>query len=391
MSSSGQNAHPVETPQSVPLDHHRMVVRRLLYGMLALALLYTLHTAKSLLMPAVMALLFSLFLGPLVTAMKRIHVPRPISSVLVICLLGGPFIWLSIELAEPAQKWIQKLPEVSATVTEQLEGISDSLVPQQPPAAPAKKSRFTFFGLFGDEQPALPPAVPTPLPQQESALVEGVKQGGAEIILSMLAAAPVIVAQCVVWLMLVLFLLIFGPSLYDNFIDLLPMIRDKRRATILVGRLRQELSRYIVTVTIINAGLGAATATAFWFMGVEDAVLWGVLAGLLNYAPYVGPVIATGILVIAGLTQYGMEASALMPAVVYFFINFVESQFVTPALLGQHMKVNPLVLVFWLLIWGWLWGPVGVLIAVPLLLCLKLVAAQSDVMNYWVQLIETKS
>lgn len=395
------------TAEQLALERHRRIVRGLLIALLCIAVLYTLHTARTLIMPVVVALLFSLFLSPLVAVLKRAHIPRPISSLLLICLLGGPFVWLSIELAEPAQKWLKKLPELSATVTEQLEDISEQLAPDAPvpeaavpepavpePPAPAQKRRFSFFGLFDEPEPVAVAPVqapePAPEPEKESVLVEGVKQGGAEILLSMLAAAPVIVAQCVVWLVLVLFLLIFGPGLYTNFIDLLPMIRDKRRTALLAGRLRQELSRYIVTVTIINVGLGAATATTLWLLGVEDAVLWGVMVGLLNYAPYLGPVIAVGILMLAGVTQYGFELAALWPAFAYFVLNMVESQFVTPALLGQHMKLNPLILTLWLVIWGWLWGPVGVLIAVPLLLCLKLVAAQSEVLHYWVQFIETK-
>lgn len=395
MANLEQQEDPVEHLESVDIDHHHRIVRGLLIALLSLALLYTLHAAKTLLMPVMVALLFSLFLSPLVAGLKRLHVPRPISSVLMLCLLGGPFIWLTIELAEPAQKWIKQLPQVTATITAQLENLNDRLVSEAPPAvqqAPVKERRFTLFGLLERDEPApVAPPAPAPAPQEESALVEGVKQGGAEIILSMLAAAPVIVAQCAVWVILVLFLLIFGPALYDSFIDLLPMIRDKRRATILAGRLRQELSRYIVTVTVINAGLGAVTALAFLFLGVQDAVLWGVLVALLNYAPYVGPVFAGGIIVLAGITQYGLEISALLPLGVYFVINQVESQFVTPTLLGQQMKLNPLILVLWLLVWGWLWGPVGVLIAVPLLLCLKLVAAHSDVTSYWVRFIETSS
>jgi predicted PurR-regulated permease PerM len=165
---------------------------------------------------------------------------------------------------------------------------------------------------------------------------------------------------------------------------------DKRRAEVLVGRVRQELSRYIVTVSMINLGLGITTACALWFLDIEDALLWGALVGLLNFAPYVGPVIAVAILCIAGLVQFGVTNAALIPPAAYFTVNLIESQFITPTILGRHMRLNPLVLVLWILLWGWLWGAVGVLLAVPLLVCIKLVARQLGVMQSWITLIETR-
>ena len=237
-----------------------------------------------------------------------------------------------------------------------------------------QKKRFDFFGLFESEEPKAPAArrrAPQEQPAEASAIVESVKQSGVEALLSLLGAAPFMVTQFGIWSILVLFLLIFGPGLYDDAINLVPMIRDKRRAALLVGRLRRNLSRYILTVTLINAGFGFVVGLALWLLGVEDAVLWGALVALLNYAPYVGPAIVIGILCIAGTAQYGLHWHALMPPAVYLGINLVESQYLTPTLLGQNMRLNPLILIVWLVIWGWLWGTVGVLLAVPLLVCMK--------------------
>ncbi|KKN23182.1 hypothetical protein LCGC14_0907460, partial [marine sediment metagenome] len=187
----------------------------------------------------------------------------------------------------------------------------------------------------------------------------------------------------------VLFLLSFGSHLYESYLEIFPSEVNKRRPVVLVGKLQKELSRYIVTVTIINTVLGIVTASVFWALGVDDALLWGAVVGLLNFAPYVGPFLGIIILCLAGVTQYGMELIALLPAAVYFGINMIEAQFVTPTVLGLHMRLNPLVLILWLLIWGWLWGPAGVLLAVPLLVCFKLAARQLDIMTNWVKLVET--
>lgn len=370
-------------------------VRLSLYCLAALALLYTLYFARSLLMPIVVAVLFSLMLSPLVELLKRARVPRLISALSLIALLGVPFVLLSIELAAPVQKWMDEVPELSARMTEQLADLGDSLSPEPEPepavpVAPKRDSGFSFFGWFADDEEAAPPPV-APEPKKESALVEEVKRGGIEILVAVLGAAPVVVAQFALWLILVLFLLIFGPGLYDSAIENSPLVRDKRRATIIVGRVRRALSRYIVTVTVINAGLGAVTAAALWLLGVEDALLWGALVGLLNYAPYVGPIVAMCMLAIAGAVQYGLDITCLVPATVFFVINLIEAQLITPTILGHHMRLNPLVLILWLVIWGWLWGAVGVLLAVPLLVCLKLVASQLDVLTNWIKIIETKA
>tara|TARA_R110001599_G_scaffold353880_1_gene602010 strand:- start:124981 stop:126180 length:1200 start_codon:yes stop_codon:yes gene_type:complete len=366
-------------------------IPRVLNWLLALAVLYTLYFAKSLLMPIVVALLFSLLLSPLVSLFKRFRIPRSLSAVLLIAMLGGPFIVLSIELAEPVKKWMERVPELSAELTEHLDDFGEKLDPRPEVKANGAASEGSGFSLLswlrGDEEPEVAPPVET---AGDSALVEGVKKGGVEVLISLLAATPSIIAQLAVWLILVLFLLIFGPELYRNGIELLPQVRDKRRATVLIGRVRQELSRYILTVSLINAGLGVVTGSTLWLMGVNDALLWGVLVCLLNFAPYVGPIVALCMLGMAGVVQYGLEPASFLPALTYFSINLIEAQFVTPTVLGRHMRLNPLILILWLLVWGWLWGPVGVLIAVPLLVCLKLMAAQLNILAFWVQLVETR-
>ncbi|TVP90966.1 MAG: AI-2E family transporter [Pseudomonadaceae bacterium] len=366
-----------------------------LYWLLGLALLYTLYFAKTLLMPIVVAGLFTLLLGPIVAWLKSFHVPRTFSAVLLLCAIGGPFTLLAVELSEPAQRWAKQVPELTAKVTEQLSILTDGLEPEQGPLIETRPEEQRQGGLFSWFRGEVEQEVSEPSADDENGDDDPVsaklKEGGLEMLVSMLAAAPLIIAQLVTCIILTLFLLVFGPRLFETFVDNFPQVRDKRRTICLVGAMQRELSRYIVTVSLINAGLGLTTALVLWMLGMDDPLLWGVMVGLLNFAPYVGPLVSLAVLSLAGIAQYGLEWVALLPAVVYFSINMFEAQLVTPLVLGRNMRLNPLIIIVWLMICGWLWGAVGVLLAVPLLVCLKLAAAQLNVMGNWIRLVETRA
>lgn len=372
---------------------------RVLQWLLALGLLYTLFFAKSLLVPIVVALLIALLLSPLVALLKRIHVPRTISALLLLCALLGPFTLLGIELAEPAQKWVKLMPKLLGQVTSQIDSISAAIQVEGQAEVTLEdedNNGFNFLRILGGGSESnsntgaeVDGKNAGATSEGENVVTERIKLGGVEVIVSLLAATPQVIAQLMTAIILILFLLIFGPGLFAVFITSFPRVKDKQRAISLVGSIRKELSRYIITVSIINAGLALCTGFTLWLLGVEDALLWGVLGGLLNFAPYVGTLIAVVILCLAGLEQYGLVLFATVPACVYLAINLIESQFVTPTVLGRHMLLNPLILVLWLLVWGWLWGIVGVLLAVPLLVCIKLIADQLELGVHWIKIVET--
>jgi predicted PurR-regulated permease PerM len=361
------------------------LMTRILQGLLALAMLYTLYFAKTLLVPIVVALLLTLLLIPAVNFFRQYHIPRAVSAILLLCAIAVPFTLLGMELAGPLQKWAQRLPELSATFTQQIDTMTSAwdVTPEEEEEDP---SRAFFSRLFGGDDEA-----DDELVQDNNAVTERITQGGIELMIYMLAATPIFLAQLVTCLTLTIFLLVFGARLFDSAIRYLPQVSDKDGAHGLIDTIERELSRYILTVSTINALLGLSTAGVLWLIGVEDALLWGVLVGLLNFAPYVGMFIGLSLLLLAGLAQYGFVAFAMVPALVYFVINGIEAQFVTPTVLGKHMRLNPLVLMIWLIIWAWLWGVVGVLLAVPLLVCIKLAASQLNVQSHWIKIIETRA
>lgn len=370
---------------------------RALSALLFLALVYTLYFASSLWIPIAIALLLALQLSPIVTFLQRFYVPRPVSAALLLVAIGGPFTLLGMQLVEPAQKWIERVPEVTAKVNQQLTSIAEVMAPADqelpeaaaPPKPEKKSGIFNIFSWFdNEEEVAVTPAPPTPEPS--NAVSDRLVLGGLEVAMQILAETPVFLVQCLVCIILVVFLLVYGPGVYRTAIEVVPWFKDKAATSKLVRDTQHELSRYILNISLINAGLGLTTAMVLWLLRFEDPLLWGAMVALLNFAPYVGTIFSLSVLSMAGVAQYGLVWEALLPALAFFILNAIESQLVTPAVLGRNMRMNPLVIMLWLVLWAWLWGIAGVLIAVPLLVCIKLILSRSAAFDPWLKLIESR-
>ena len=359
-----------------------------------LAVVYTLYFARTLIIPVVLALLFSLLLTPLVNFLERFYVPRTLSAIVLLALIGVPFVLVGNEVTKAAQEWASRLPSLAEELQKEMGSVGESVEPaDETEEGAAGQAAHATMGSFshssGDVD--VPASGPNGEEKKGSPITERVEQGGIDLLVYLMSATPAIIVQLLTFVVLVLFLLVFGRQVYATAIGNLPSITDKKHALKLVGDVQSELSRYILAISVINFFLGAITGTVLWYLTVEDAFLWGALVGLLNYAPYVGPMISLVMLTLAGIVQFGLELSSCIPALVYFVLNLIEAQFVTPLILGRHMRLNPLVLIVWIVIWGWLWGFAGVLLAVPMLVCLKLSAEHFQVLSGWVSLIESES
>ena len=363
-----------------------------LKSLLALATLYTLYLAQSLIIPILFSGFIALLLSPLVKLLKSFYIPRTISSFILLAMLVAPFTFLASELVEPAQKWAKLLPKISVELNQQINTISEEFATQKQQAVAAaaaknkQESSFSIFDLFSSDKPE---PVKANL-HDENTVEKRLKQGGIELMIQGLSSAPIFLAQCFGCLILILFLLIYGPAVYlatKNF----PQIADKEKIDAIVYQVQKVLSKYIATISAINFFLGATTALAFKLLGVDDPILWGAFVGLLNFVPYIGSVISIAVLTLVGSVQFGFTPLAILPASVFLSINILESQFLTPMILGTKMQLNPLVTILWLFFLGWLWGMVGVLLAVPILVCIKLTLEQLKVLSHWITFIEAKS
>ncbi|MCW8109474.1 AI-2E family transporter [Alteromonas ponticola] len=395
MNTSSEPGDSLEKQAGISLREARQT--QLLKVFLVMSVIYTLYLAKTLFIPLVFSAFVALLLSPLVALGRKIYIPRTISAFVLIGLLIAPFSFLGVELVKPAERWMETLPKISAQITEQINEISEKFEQEQNQAeiqAEAERKQkeaeeASFFdNWFKDDEPEA--KVEEVKEVKENVVTGQIKQGSIEIFLSLLASAPFLIAQMFGSVILILFLLIFGPVLFKIFIQDFPVVVDKERTVQLVGQIQKRLSNYIITISMINGLLGIATATAFYFLGVEDAILWGALVGMLNFVPYLGGLISCTILLMVGVVQYGLVSAAFLPPAVFLGINILESQFITPAVLGQSFRLNPLIIILWLAVMGWLWGVIGVLLAVPILVCIKIILEHLDVLPHWVKLLESE-
>jgi predicted PurR-regulated permease PerM len=172
---------------------------------------------------------------------------------------------------------------------------------------------------------------------------------------------------------LLFFLLSAPDSFLEKLVSLAPRLQDKKRVVAAVREVESEVSRYLIAISAINAVFGLAVGAALYGIGVPNAALWGVLAMLTNFVPYVGALAMAIVLTAVGVLSFEAPSQMFLPMGVFVGLNVVEANLVTPMLVGRTLTLSPVVVFVWVLLWSWLWGIPGGLIAVPLLATTKIV------------------
>jgi predicted PurR-regulated permease PerM len=191
--------------------------------------------------------------------------------------------------------------------------------------------------------------------------------------IALFAGSRTLVAGLLEMVLVLFFLLIAGDTFLRRLVEILPRFSDKRQAIEMLLHIEQDISAYLVTVTIMNACVGLATALVMWLCGVGDPILWGAVAFLLNYIPILGPMLGIVIFALAGLLTSQTFWLALLPAVLYLAIHLVEGETITPMLLSRRFTLNPVLVVLSLIFWYWMWGALGAILAVPMLAVTKII------------------
>lgn len=328
------------------------------------ALLYTCYLASSLILPIVLAGFFALLLSPLMRRAPLRWLPRAVSAVLLVAALLGSLGAVGTFLAEPAAEWVRKVPFVMREAAPKLREMVE-------PFNQASRARESLGSLTKEPSNGESGAVVVQPPQPD--LIE---------------AIPGVVGPVLAVILLTFSFLVFGDDVLRKLLALRPTRAHKKLTSGIVQQIQSDLSRYMLTISGTSSILGLATVAWLWWLDVPDPLLWGVLAAGLNLTPIVGPLVMFLLLSLVGLSQFDTLGAAMLPAAGFIALNALESQLLTPMVLGRTMRINPLAIILWLMLWGWLWGVAGLLVAVPMLVCLKIVADRVDDWKPWARLLE---
>ena len=356
------DAEPAPSAHSQRLAALRANARMLSILVLSV-ILYTCYFASSLILPIVVAGFFALLLSPLLNRMPLRWLPRWMGALLLVVGMLAGVGALGMFVAGPAGDWARRVPFV-------LRDAAPKLREMVAPIQEATKAGETLDTITGEDDDDVERVVVRP-PRAD-----------------LLSATPKVLGSTLAVILLTFAFLVFGDDVLNKLLTLRPTRAHRKLTGDIVQEIQSDLSRYMLTISATSTVLGAATAAWLYYLDVDDPLLWGVLAAVLNLTPFLGPLITAALLLLVGLSEFDSLGMASLPAAGFLVLHALESQLLTPLVLGRTMHINPLAIILWLLVWGWLWGIIGLLVAVPMLVCLKIVASRVRGWEHWARMLE---
>jgi predicted PurR-regulated permease PerM len=358
-------AEPGPAPDPANAERPRSPIALIVLA--TLACLFAAWATRDVLIPLMLAMFLALVGNPIIRTLKRLFIPRFLGSLIV---LGAGLIGAGMlidQLAEPAAAWVHQAP----TQLRQLAPKFRELLRPVQEASTAAQSIAQAAGS-GDR----------------SVRVVRTETG---ISWDAFLTTPRWIGSLVAVILLTYFFMVYGESFQRKAISMLPSRHQKRVTAEILQSIETEVSRYVVTITLINCVVGTLLAAALFFvvhLPAQQALLWGTLAALLNFAPYVGPMIGVGVMLLMGFISFKGLFASLLPAMIYLGLHVLEGEIVTPIILGRRMAISPLILILALMVCSWLWSIAGLLLAVPMMVCVKIVLSKIDAYSRWASLLE---
>ena len=332
-------------------ERHLGAIRRLLELILLTLLIIGLYFAKEVVLPLLMGGILALTLSPLVRGLQRKGIPPPITAVALIFGLALVIGGAGVAFTGPVSEWVSQAPKLEAQL----------------------KAKFVALTSSVDAVRSATEKVDKLANQTADLSVQRVSIQAPGILSSAVTGAASLLSAVGVTLVLALFLLASGDMFYVKLVDAFPKFGDKKRALRIVYGIEHSISRYLLSVLVINAGLGVVIGLVMWMTGMPQPVVWGAMAFLFNFLPYIGAAVGIGLSAAVAIVTFPSLPHALLVPSLFFAATVLEGQFVTPILLGRRMELNTVAVFVTLVFWGWLWGIAGALMAMPFLVCLKVI------------------
>jgi len=323
-------------------------------ALLAIALvIHLLQTTRPVLLPLTLGLLLAFLTWPLVRLAMRTRLPRALCAAAVVLVLVIITLGSLYALSGPAAEWVRRAPIALQTIEFKLYRLKAPIEQIKQATDAVKEATSVDSSASTDDLK-----------------VKVTKPGVLE---AMLDSAPQVMVQIGITLVALFFFLAWGDGFMQHTIALFNDDSLRSKADRVLRDVRREVSHYLATITLINLGLGATVALLLLVLEYPNPMLWGVSVALLNFTPYVGAILALLGLAIVGLVSFDTFIPVLTATVCFGLLTTIEGYFVTPAILGRRLSLDPLAILLSLVAWGWLWGPAGVLMAVPLLVCARII------------------
>lgn len=354
----GPHAGP---PPPADGDHPMVPAPGLFEGPLAirivavLLIFYALYFSASLLVPIVCAALLGMMLAPLVHGLERLYVPRPIAATIVVIAAVSTLAMAITLLAGPAQSWMERAPEGLRRLEQRLEPLKRSI---ETISQAREKLQDAAQGA-GEKAP------------QRVLVVR-------PALIDLMVGTPHVIAPALSVFMLMFLLLVAGDIFLRKLVAIIPTFKEKKRTVEIIRAIEGDISYYLLAFAALNIGMGVAMGIATALLGIPNPILWAALIAVLNCVPYVGPLVSMGVLALVGITTFDSLSLALAAPAIMLILSVFSAQVVMPLVLGRGLRLNPVAIFISVMLWGWLWGIVGVLLAVPLLASFKIVCERIE-------------